>query len=201
MTKKTLLALLAFAIMNTSNAMAQEMTWSPTATRFSLWSPSADSVKVNIYAEGLGGKPIQTIMLRKETTAEKWVGTLQGDYKGRFYTFQVKHKGTWLAENPGIDAKAVGVNGQRGAIIDMRETDPEGWAADRSPAFTGQKDAVIYEMHHRDFSIDPQSGIKNKGKFIALTEHGTHNADYSRQKIGSRISVCIPRWLKYIYHR
>lgn len=177
MTKKTLLALLAFAIMNTSNAMAQEMTWSPTATRFSLWSPSADSVKVNIYAEGLGGKPLQTIMLRKETTAEKWVGTLQGDYKGRFYTFQVKHKGTWLAENPGIDAKAVGVNGQRGAIIDMRETDPEGWAADRSPAFTGQKDAVIYEMHHRDFSIDPQSGIKNKGKFIALTEHGTHNAD------------------------
>ena len=163
--------------MNTSNAMAQEMTWSPTATRFSLWSPSADSVKVNIYAEGLGGKPLQTIMLRKETTAEKWVGTLQGDYKGRFYTFQVKHKGTWLAENPGIDAKAVGVNGQRGAIIDMRETDPEGWAADRSPAFTGQKDAVIYEMHHRDFSIDPQSGIKNKGKFIALTEHGTHNAD------------------------
>ena len=72
MTKKTLLALFAFAIMNTSNAMTQEMTWSPTATRFSLWSPSADSVKVNIYAEGLGGNPLQTIMLRKETTAEKW---------------------------------------------------------------------------------------------------------------------------------
>lgn len=156
---------------------SQEMTWSPTATRFTLWTPVADSVRVNIYTAGLGGAPVQTLWLTREHVGDKWSCVLPGDHKGKFYTFQVKHAGQWLAENPGIAACAVGVNGQRGAIIDLRDTNPEGWQDDRSPAFTGQKDAIIYELHHRDFSVDPSSGIKNKGKFLALTERGTHNAD------------------------
>ena len=168
--------LVAAALATTTNLMAQEMTWSPTSTRFSLWTPSADSVKVNIYSEGLGGSPLRTISLKKETTGNHWVGLATGNQKGRFYTFQVKNKGKWLEENPGISARAVGVNGQRGAIIDFSETNPKGWENDRAPLFTGQKDAVIYEMHHRDFSIDTESGIKNRGKFLALTEEGTKNA-------------------------
>ena len=168
--------LVAAALATTTNIMAQEMTWSPTSTRFSLWTPSADSVKVNIYSEGLGGSPLRTISLKKETTGNHWVGLATGNQKGRFYTFQVKNKGKWLEENPGIAARAVGVNGQRGAIIDFTETNPKGWENDRAPLFTGQKDAVIYEMHHRDFSIDTESGIKNRGKFLALTEEGTKNA-------------------------
>ena len=168
--------LVAAALATTTNIMAQEMTWSPTSTRFSLWTPSADSVKVNIYSEGLGGSPLRTISLKKETTGNHWVGLATGNQKGRFYTFQVKNKGKWLEENPGIAARAVGVNGQRGAIIDFSETNPKGWENDRAPLFTGQKDAVIYEMHHRDFSIDTESGIKNRGKFLALTEEGTKNA-------------------------
>ena len=168
--------LVAAALATTTNIMAQEMTWSPTSTRFSLWTPSADSVKVNIYSEGLGGSPLRTISLKKETTGNHWVGLATGNQKGRFYTFQVKNKGKWLEENPGIAARAVGVNGQRGAIIDFSETNPKGWENDRAPLFTGQKDAVIYEMHHRDFSIDSESGIKNRGKFLALTEVGTKNA-------------------------
>lgn len=168
--------LVAAALATTTNLMAQEMTWSPTSTRFSLWTPSADSVKVNIYSEGLGGSPLRTISLKKETTGNHWVGLAIGNQKGRFYTFQVKYKGKWLEENPGISARAVGVNGQRGAIIDFSETNPKGWENDRAPLFTGQKDAVIYEMHHRDFSIDTESGIKNRGKFLALTEEGTKNA-------------------------
>ncbi len=168
--------LVAAALATTTNIMAQEMTWSPTSTRFSLWTPSADSVKVNIYSEGLGGSPLRTISLKKETTGNHWVGLAAGNQKGRFYTFQVNYKGKWLEENPGISARAVGVNGQRGAIIDFTETNPKGWENDRAPLFTGQKDAVIYEMHHRDFSIDSESGIKNRGKFLALTEVGTKNA-------------------------
>ena len=168
--------LVAAALTATTNLMAQEMTWSPTSTRFSLWTPSADSVKVNIYTEGLGGSPVKTISLTKETTGNHWVGLAAGNQKGRFYTFQVNYKGKWLEENPGISARAVGVNGQRGAIIDFTETNPKGWENDRAPLFTGQKDAVIYEMHHRDFSIDTESGIKNRGKFLALTEEGTKNA-------------------------
>ena len=162
--------------MGASNAMAQEMTWSPTATRFSLWSPSADSVKVNIYTDGQGGTPLRSLTLHKENICDKWVALLPGDNKGKFYTFQIKKDGKWLEENPGTSAYAVGVNGQRGAIIDLRETNPTGWENDRAPLFTGQKDAVLYEMHYRDFTMDSESGIKHKGKFLSLTEHGTHNA-------------------------
>ena len=162
--------------LGTVNTMAQEMTWSPTATRFALWTPSADSVKVNIYSEGQGGKKLQSVSLAKESVGDRWVGLVNGNLKGRFYTFQVKHRGVWLEENPGISARAVGVNGQRGAIIDFSETNPKGWENDRAPLFSGQQDAVIYEMHHRDFSVDEESGITHKGKFLALTETGTRNS-------------------------
>ena len=166
----------ALALMSATNALAQEMTWSPTSTRFALWTPSADSVKVNLYAKGLGGSPLQSVSMKKDNTGDKWVAVVPGNHKGKFYTFQVKCGGEWLEENPGIGARAVGVNGQRGAIIDLRDTNPAGWESDRAPEFTGQKDAIIYEMHHRDFSIDSESGIKNKGKFLALTEEGTRTS-------------------------
>ena len=71
------------------------------------------------------------------------------------------------------EAKAVGVNGDRAAVIDLRETDPEGWEADRAPELKMYSDIILYELHHRDFSVAPDSGIENKGKFLALTETGT----------------------------
>ena len=84
---------------------------------------------------------------------------------GRFYTFD-----TGRGECAGIFAKAVGVNGQRAAIIDMDKTDPAGWNDDRRPVVKSPADLVIYEMHHRDYSIDASSGIANGGKFLALTD-------------------------------
>lgn len=177
MKKLFLSVFMTLLMMSANNALAQEMTWTPTATHFALWAPTADAVRVNIYADGISGNAIQTINLSRDNGGETWVTDVKGDLKGKFYTFQVLHKGNWLAENPGIGARAVGVNGKRGAIIDLRDANPAGWESDRSPAFTGQKDAVLYEMHHRDFSIDAESGIKNKGRFLALTEKGTHNSD------------------------
>lgn len=82
-----------------------------------------------------------------------------------------------MGDTPGINAQAVGVNGKRAAVIDMRETDPEGWAEDKRPPLASPADVIIYEVHHRDFSIDPSSGIRNKGKFLAMTEPGTVNPD------------------------
>lgn len=76
-------------------------------------------------------------------------------------------------DTPGIMAKAVGVNGKRAAVIDLRSTDPEGWANDVRPLLKDYADIIVYEMHHRDFSLDSVSGIRNKGKFLALTELGT----------------------------
>ena len=105
-----------------------------------------------------------------------WKAVVKEDLKGMFYTFQLCHEGQWLEETQGIAAKAVGVNGTRGAIIDWNQTDPQGWEADKSPEIK-PSDIIVYEMHHRDFSIHENSGIKNKGKFLALTEKGTRNPD------------------------
>ena len=90
------------------------------------------------------------------------------DLKNKYYTFQVQQDGKWLAEAPDIYAKAVGVNGHRGMVVDLNSTDPKGWKKDKSPKFKKATDAVIYELHIRDISVDPNSGIKNKGKFLGF---------------------------------
>jgi len=139
---------------------------------FRLWSPDAEAVRMNLYANARGGEPLKVTEMRKDASGT-WVTSLPDVPYGCFYTFSVCHNGKWLAETPGIWAKAVGVNGERAAIIDMSGTDPEGWSSDRGPALKTINDAVIYEMHHRDFSVHPNSGIVNKGKFIAMLEDGT----------------------------
>ena len=101
----------------------------------------------------------------ERTAADTWTATVTGNLMGRFYTFD-----TGRGECAGIFAKAVGVNGQRAAIIDMDKTDPAGWNDDRRPVVKSPADLVIYEMHHRDYSIDASSGIANGGKFLALTD-------------------------------
>lgn len=143
----------------------KEVEYSPETTRFQLFAPNgAKAVTLRIYAEGQGGKPLSTVAM-KLTADNTYTATLDGDWKGKFYTFD-----TGRGECPGVFAKAVGVNGKRGAIIDLDETDPEGWATDRITEKVNMADLVVYEMHHRDFSIDPSSGLKYKGKFLALTE-------------------------------
>lgn len=101
----------------------------------------------------------------KKLGDERWEATVKGDLKGKFYTFDIG-KG----ETPGTFAKAVGVNGNRGAIVDLYDTDPSGWDQDVRPALKSPADLVVYELHVRDFSISPTSGLKYKGKYLALTE-------------------------------
>ena len=153
-----------------------EMDYSPRATRFALWAPTAEEVRLMLYDAGEGGQASQTLSLKPESDGT-WRGSADGDLKGKFYTFNVKVDGQWLGDTPGINAKAVGVNGRRAAIIDLRDTDPEGWATDQRPPLPQAADAVIYEMHHRDFSIHPSSGIEHRGKYLALTEQGTKSPD------------------------
>ena len=155
-----------------------EMTYTPEKTTFSVWSPNADSVYLNIYADATTEAPLQTLAMCRQKDGS-WQKTVKGDLNGQFYTFQiVEPSSRWrLHETPGIFAKAVGVNGKRAAIIDLATTNPEGWCEDVRPAFAGAKDAIIYEMHHRDMSIHATSSVTNKGKFLQWTEHGTQTAD------------------------
>ena len=145
--------------------------YTPRASAFSVeTNQDAQQVKLRIYKDGLGGKPVKTVNMKREKAGSTlWQATVKGDLKGQFYTFDVKYGGKFRGECPGIWATAVGVNGKRGAIVDMMQTNPQGWAADKRPAIAA-KDLILYEMHHRDFSIDESGGFVHKGKFLALTE-------------------------------
>lgn len=149
-----------------------EMEYSPIETKFTLWAPTAEEVRVLLYDSGNEGSAYQTLSLEMGEDGI-WNNSIKEDLKGKFYTFNVKVNGKWLGDTPGIMAKAVGVNGKRAAVIDLRSTDPEGWANDVRPLLKDYADIIVYEMHHRDFSLDSVSGIRNKGKFLALTELGT----------------------------
>ncbi len=146
-------------------------------THFKLWSPKATEARVNLYNEGRGGKAYETLPMKFDKSTGTWSASLPGKLYGKFYTFQILHNGKWLAETPGVWAKAVGVNGERAAIIDFSKTNPEGWTDDKGPEVKNFTDVIVYEAHHRDLSMSPTSGVANKGKFLALTEKDTKSPE------------------------
>ena len=140
-----------------------EMEYGPYQTTFRLFAPAtAKKVVVRIYKDGIGGKALKTV--RMAYADGLWTATVKGDLMGRFYTFDMGR-----GECPGVFAKAVGVNGQRAAIIDATKTSPDDWCCDRHPVVKSPADLVVYELHHRDFSI-ARPDAKYPGKFLALTE-------------------------------
>lgn len=151
-------------------------------THFALWSPEADAVAVNVYDSDTAPAPVCLLNMR-QTEHGVWRASVPEELYGKFYTFAVTADGKRLAETPGIWAKAVGTNGKRAAVIDFARTNPDGWAQDRGPKTEHFTDAVIYEMHHRDFSAHRSSGIRHKGKFLALTEQGSVTPEGARTGI------------------
>lgn len=184
MHKNILMALMLSALMpqaSVAQTTFNEMVYSVAETVFHLNAPTSDevdgttgatqqttkskpSVKLRIYNADQGGKPIKTVKMKQNGT-DRWQATIKGDLRGKFYTFDTGH-----GETSGVFAKAVTVNGERGAIVDMKQTNPEGWNTDKRPSLFSPADLIIYEMHWRDFSIDASSGLEHKGKFLALTE-------------------------------
>lgn len=158
----TLMATFLFTLTAQAQNVFNEVNYTPKQTTFKLNAPKKPTIR--LYAVGRGGKAEKKVKM-KQTSENVWQATINGDLKGKFYTFDIG-KG----ESPGVFAKAVGCNGQRGAIIDMKTTNPIGWENDDILVLQNPADLVIYEMHHRDFSIDKSSGLMNKGKFLALTE-------------------------------
>ncbi|WP_424039628.1 type I pullulanase [Prevotella nigrescens] len=158
----TLMATFLFTLTAQAQNVFNEVSYSPRQTTFKLNAPKKPTLR--IYEAGRGGNAIKKIKM-KQTAENVWEATVSGDLKGKFYTFDIGR-----GETPGVFAKAVGINGHRGAIIDMQTTNPSGWNSDHRLALKSPADLIIYEMHHRDFSIDPSSGLVNKGKFLALTE-------------------------------
>lgn len=149
-------------------------TWTPGETTFRLWAPTADQAKVRLYRSGNPGVSDLLAELSMEPAENgTWILRKTGNLSGIYYTYWVSI-GDYCAEACDPYAKTTGVNGMRAMVIDMDSTDPLGWDADRDPnALLNPTDIVIYELHVRDLSIDPSSGIRNKGKFLGVIENGT----------------------------
>ena len=176
--RNTLLMILACLLIGCAtkpNKLENECVYAPEKTIFTFWSSVAEKMEVRLY-NTYDAAEFEVITLQ-EQEGDFWTATVKGDQVGKFYTVCSYQGGEWGQESPGIFAKAVSVNGQRAAIIDMQTTNPEGWENDQRPAMADPTEVVVYETHMRDFTIDATSGIANKGKFIAFTEQGTQTAE------------------------
>ena len=149
--------------------------YTKSCTTLRVWAPTALSVAVNLYRNGDPSQqpePLNQIPMTRDIQGT-WVATLEGDCHGTYYTYLVDGR-----EACDPYARTTGINGHRAMIIDLDSTNPQGWETDRDPhAGHNFTDAVIYELHLRDLSSDPSSGIQNTGKYLGLTETGTKNAD------------------------
>ena len=152
-------------------------TWTAEQTSFRVWAPTASDVRINLYTTGNpdANDLFEQIKMEPDVNGT-WVAVKAGDLNGVYYTYEVTVDGeTRTACDP--YARTTGVNGHRAMIIDLDATDPEGWDTDVDPHYGNSiVDAVIYELHVRDLSIDENSGITNKGKFLGIVESGTTNA-------------------------
>ena len=158
------------------------VTYTKTSTKLRVWAPTAKAVSVVTYKEP--DAPYSSGVLTKMTydTKGTWVATLKGDQNGTVFNYRVSVNDTL---NEAVDpyVRATTVNGTRGVIVNLDATDPKGWSTSK-PKFSGKPtDAVIYELHVRDLSMDQSSGIPaaHKAKFLALTDLSTSN---SGQKTG-----------------
>ena len=166
------------AASNAYNEKNLGCTYSPASTTFKTWSPDATSIKVKLYKTGSdnesGSGVIGEYAMSKNNSTGVWSLTLDGDHKDQYYTYIVSVKGS-TNETQDIYSKAVGVNGNRSMVVDLDSTDPDGWNTDKHVVFENAGEAVVWEVHVRDFSASDTSGVSfdNKGKYLGFTEGGT----------------------------
>ena len=141
-----------------------EMTYTPTETVFKVFAPENARCFVVIDGDSIRMEYTPTADDTLMTEGCIYKAIVQGDLKGKAYEFSVNG-----VASPGVFAKAVTVNGQKAVVVDLCDTDPEGWANDRGPRPERYADWCVYEMHHRDFSI-AHNDAQHPGKFLALTE-------------------------------
>lgn len=148
--------------------------YTPKATTFRLWAPTVLQATVNLYAHCQNSRKYEFPMQR--STGGTWVATVQGDLAGQGYTYAVWHDDHAI-ETVDPYAKALCINGTRGAIVRPADMNPPDWEHDRSPPFVHPVDAIVYEIHVRDATMHPTSGVHHKGRYVGLTEESTATAE------------------------
>ena len=175
-------------------------TYTTKGTTFKVWSPTATKVVLNRYATGTdsetGAKKLGTVEMEKLMDGDKWTGVWQayvsGDIVNTYYTYSVTsaHPVSGVeqtAETQDIYSVATGANGKRSMVCDLSKTDPDGWEKDKHVLFSQSTESYVWELHVKDFSYDPDSGVSeaNRGKFTAFTEENT------TLKGEGKVSTCI----------
>ena len=143
----------------------------PQGTVFRLWAPTAQAVTLRLYRAGTEEGPLEQVSLNREERG-LWQYASEKDLDGFYYDYLVTVDGvTRSTADP--YACACGLNGERSMVIDLRRTDPEGWEEDKAPLLPPE--TVIYEIHIKDFSWDPASGVpaEYRGKYKALCQEQT----------------------------
>ena len=148
-------------------------TYKKDKTVFKVWSPLADEAAVLLYHKCTDEKPYRRLPMTKSKEGV-WSKVAHGDLNGVYYTYQINHDGL-IEETIDIYAKTAGVNGIMGMVIDMEETNPAGWDSYEPIKLESYTDAVLYELHVRDFSIDESGHFCYKGRFLAFVEKGLVN--------------------------
>ena len=143
-----------------------------TDTTFKVWAPTASKIVLNLYTAGNDVEAFANIEMVKGEHGV-WSHTQPDCGHGTYYTYTATTSaGTQVATDP--YAKAAGVNGDRSMVVDLELTDPADWANDRVVTLQKYTDAVIWEVHVRDFS-NKIAESRYPGKYLAFTETGLTN--------------------------
>ncbi|WP_339823515.1 type I pullulanase [Paenibacillus sp. FSL R7-0163] len=157
------------------------LTYSTEYSVFKVWAPTALAVSLVLYETGgyqLNSESHKSavdsgrIVYMQRSNGGVWQTKLSGDLKGKYYMYRAVFADGNVTEAVDPYATAVSANGLRSAIVNLQDTNPEHWDQDVAPPLQHPADAVIYELHVRDFSSHESSGMYYKGKFKAFTEFG-----------------------------
>ena len=146
--------------------------YSKESTLFRLWSPNAEEIVLRLFKTGNNSEAFTTKQLKKDVNGI-WQLKVEGDLNGTYYTYQVKINNRWLSETPGIYAYAVGVNGDRAMVLDLKSTNPKNWEYDKGPDLKHPNEALLYELHIRDMTIHLKSGSSLPDTYLGLIEQDT----------------------------
>ena len=155
-------------------------------TSFKIWTPRASEVLLRLYAAGDGGQPLEQIKLLPARQGI-WETIVHKNIVNRYYTFQVKQDGKWLDESPDINAKAVGVNGKRGMVVDLKTTNPVNWAKDKKPLLKNLPTSSSMNYMYATCRSVPLPAFTTKENFWVLPRQ-----EHAMQPVKKRGSITWP---------
>jgi pullulanase len=149
------------------------ITYSKDYTLFKVWSPVSKTAELLLYKNYASTTPDKVYKMEKSKEGV-WSVKVKGDLKGWYYKYRFYSYGKYR-ETVDPYSIAVSINSEKSAIIDLKDTNPENWDKDIRPVFVNPEDAIIYEIHVKDFTINENSGVKEelRGKYLGLVQENT----------------------------